>query len=125
MKKDHYLNPERDQIKSLMTHDYKGAVLMLNLIKYKEKVDDMTGKEKYREYMAAAKPYIEAASGQVVFYGNPIASIIGPLEIEWDKVMIVKYENKNAFINMIKSEGYPHQIRTAAIQDSRLICIQE
>lgn len=125
MNPEQYLNPERSQIKALMTHGYSGAVLMLNLLKYKPIVDGISGKEKYREYMHAAQPFMEKVGGVVTFYGNPMATVIGPDKNEWDKVMIVRYESKEDFLRMTKLEGYPHHLRTAALLDSRLICMED
>lgn len=120
-----YLNPTQEQLRSLMQKEYNGPVYMLNLLKYKDEVDGRTGKEVYREYMSASRPFIEKANAEVIFYGNPMASLIGPTENEWDKVMIVKYNSTEEFAKMIKSDDYPHHIRTSALADSRLICISK
>jgi len=47
--------------------------------------------------------------------------LIGPQELEWDKILIVEYAKKSDFINMITTEGYPAEMRKSAIEDSRLI----
>lgn len=125
MEHSDYLNPTKEQIKKLYESEYDGPVYMLNLLKYKDDVDGKSGKEVYKTYMHAATPFIEKSSGEVIFYGNPIASIIGPIENEWHKVLIVKYPTKEHFLNMIREEDYPHQIRSRALENSRLICMTQ
>jgi len=96
---------------------------MLNLLKFKDKVEgtDLTGKEQYDLYMKAAAPFLKNAKAKVLFYGQAHFSIIGPADLEWDKVIIVEYETNEAFINMATQKDYPDHLRTAALADSRLI----
>lgn len=112
-----FLDPTSDQFKTFATSSIDGKVLMLNLLKFKKE----TGEQQYMKYMAAATPFIEQANAKVVFYGKPIFSFIGPTTLEWDKALIVEYADKSDFLNMITAEGYPAAMRTAALEDSRLI----
>lgn len=116
-----YIDPTRDQFKTIAASNIEGKLSMLNLLKFKEKVGDLSGAEQYKLYMAAATPFFQKVNAKIVFFGKPIASVIGPTEVEWDKVLIVEYANKSDFINMLTAEGYPSEMRAKALEDSRLI----
>lgn len=114
-----YLNPHKGQLKGLNELADNVPITMFNLIK----LHPDGGAEKYKTYMAAADPFIKAANAKVVFYGKPHATLIGPQANEWDIILLVSYQSKSDFLSMIKTEGYPHHLRTAALLDSRLVCI--
>lgn len=121
-----YLDLTKDQYKAFMALKIDQPLSMLNLLKFKEKVDgeELSGKERYKEYMKATSPFFEKANAKVVFYGDAKFNLIGPQDLEWDKVLIVEYATKNDFINMITTEGYPAEMRKSAIENSRLIFCQ-
>ena len=120
---DKYLDLTKDQYKAFMTIPYDLPIQMLNLLKFKKKVDDadISGAERYKEYMKATLPFFQKSNAKVTFYGDAKFNLIGPEELEWDKVLIVEYAHKNDFIKMIISEGYPSEMRKSALEDSRLI----
>ena len=65
------------------------------------------------------------SGAKVVFSGNAKFNLIGPSNLEWDKVLIVEYASKKDFLNMITTEGYPAKMRKIALEDSRLIfCVK-
>ena len=118
-----YLDLTKDQFKAFMALPIDVPLQMLNLLKFKEKVEntDISGSDRYKEYMKATVPFFEASNAKINFYGDAKFSLIGPSELEWDKVLIVEYATKNDFIKMITTEGYPSEMRKSAIEDSRLI----
>lgn len=119
-----YLDLTREQFKALHAFDAKGPLQMLNLLKFKDHVDETnrSGRDQYKDYMKAVIPFFEKANAVTKFYGAPIFTLIGPdSHLEWDKVLIIEYKNKADFINMITAEGYPAEMRRIALEDSRLI----
>ena len=116
-----YIDPTRDQFNAIATSNIEGKLSMLNLLKFKEKAGNISGEDQYKLYMAAATPFLEKINAKVVFYGKPIANVIGPTEVEWDKILIVEYADKSDFIKMLTTEGYPAALRAKALEDSRLI----
>jgi len=123
MSKKH-LTIEAEQFNAFKTLEIEGPLLMYNLLKYKDQVEDLelTGAQVYRRYLKAVLPFFEKANAQVVFKGEPIFTLIGPEEEKyWDEILIVKYTNKADFLGMITAEGYPSAIREKALIDSRLI----
>ena len=111
------------QFKIFMAMPIDAPLQMLNLLKFKDKMDDsdISGAERYKEYMKAAIPFFEKSKAKVNFYGDAKFNLISPQELEWDKVLIVEYAQKNDFINMITTDGYPSEMRKSALEDSRLI----
>jgi uncharacterized protein (DUF1330 family) len=106
-------------------------VVMINLLRYRERaaypddsaVDACSGREAYRRYGQGSIGFIAAVGGQVIWQGTPQALIVGPSSERWDKVLLVRYPSKRAFLEMVGNPGYQALVfhRTAALEDSRLI----
>ena len=118
-----YLDVTKEQFQQFMALPTEGPVMMLNLLKFKSKLESSgkSGAQKYKDYLNAAQPFFGKVDAKILFYGTPQMNLIGPSELEWDKVLIVEYGSKNDFINMVTAEGYPAQMRSAALEDARLI----
>lgn len=121
-----YLTIEKDQLSAFKTLDIVGEFFMYNLLKYKTYVNtDQTGEEAYKDYMRAALPFFKKAQAEVVFKGKPNLVLIGGEEKHyWDEILIVKYHSKEDFLAMITHEDYPANLRSTALEDSRLILCQ-
>lgn len=121
---EHYLDINEAEFKAFSQLPGTQAVVMLNLLKFKAKIDDtsMSGEDGYKAYMKAAMPFFNLANAEVLFFGKPQHTLIGPEDKErWDKVLLVKYKSVNDFLDMITSEGYPSDLRKQSLLDSRLI----
>lgn len=116
----------------------KGPVVMLNLLKFREVADysdfqeikpseEISGEKAYHIYMNEAKPLIEKAGSKVLFYGECNHFLIGPSDVEWDKVLLVQHESVDSFVKFAKDEEYVEILghRTAGIIDCRLLPITE
>lgn len=128
MKKQSYLEINKEQLKAFMQVTVDEPVMMLNLLKFKDEVAEigLSGEKCYQEYMSQAIPFFEKANAEILFYGHPKHILIGPEdEILWDKVLVVKYASVTDFIGMVKADGYPSHLRVQALQDSRLIHCSE
>lgn len=114
-------------------HD-KGKIVMLNMLRFKEKADyssleslqpeqEITGKEAYKLYMAATLPYLEAAGSKVLFYGSGSHFLIGPDAEKWDAVLLVEHQSVAKFMEFAQNKDYLATAghRTAALDDSRLL----
>ena len=119
-----YLDGTREQFMAFMALPEEGPFHMLNLLKFKEVVDDSgkSGREQYNEYMRAAAPFLQKAQADVLYYGEVHMNLVGPAdEKDWDKVLIVAYTSKEDFANMVTHPDYPTALRNAALADSRLL----
>ncbi len=119
-----FLNAEKEQFVKFLKSPIEGSLQMLNLLKFKNHVAEtgLSGKDQYKEYMKATTPFFQKSNAKILFYGEPQFTIIGPKgDLEWDKILIVEYEKKEDFVNMITDKDYPSHLRTLALEDSRLI----
>lgn len=124
MDKQYHLNMNPGQVSDFANSASENPVVMLNMVKYKALVPEtgMTGKESYKEYMRQATPFFLKANAEIVFYGSPKHTLIGPEDDTlWDDVLIVKYNSVSDFMTMIMAKGYPSDLREQALEDSRLI----
>jgi uncharacterized protein (DUF1330 family) len=121
--KSAYIQPSEHQLSDIMNIPMNEPVVMINLLKYKTQTDDglATGQERYAEYAQQVQPFLQASGGEVVFMGKSFPTLVGPNNENWDQVALVKYPSLTHFLEMIRSEGYPHEIRSSALADSRLI----
>jgi uncharacterized protein (DUF1330 family) len=123
------VEPTAAQFERLAASDDDGPVMMINLLRFKERADgidaddDITGAEAYARYGAAIQPYLEGVRGRVLLGGVTTESVIGPEEAEWDAVFVAEYPSRKAFLEMTSDPGYleVHRHRAAAVADSRLI----
>ena len=122
--KDTFIGVSSKQFQDFSALPVDGAFQMLNLLKFKEKVEEtgVTGAEAYAQYMQAVLPFFQKSNAKIVYQGKPMFNLIGPeSSLEWDKILIVEYASKEDFLKMITAEGYPAKMRGQALEDSRLI----
>jgi uncharacterized protein (DUF1330 family) len=114
-----FIMPTEDQFKQIMSQDYKGPIVMVNLLKFKPG----GGAESYRKYFEATKALMEGKGiSRIVYRGNGLMAVIG--EEEWDEIALYEYDSIEAFIEMNRNKEYQAVIhyRTEALLDSRLYC---
>ena len=121
-----YINAKKERVQEFMKMDITGSFHMLNLLKFKKQVGEtgLSGKEQYQAYMKAAAPFIQSSGAKLIYMAETKHTIIGPDQKEWDKVLLVEYPSKEAFLNMVMDPDYPAHLRTLALSDSRLILCQ-
>lgn len=120
--------PKPEQIQALFTKAPEGPLVMLNLLKFKEKAiyadgrqSDISGAEAYGIYGAEMRKLIEADGGRLVFSAPLNVLVIGEGELEWDAVGIAEYASLESFqritatpkyqeISMHRTAGLAHQL---------------
>jgi uncharacterized protein (DUF1330 family) len=112
-----YLEPSDQQMAQFANDKHVGAILMLNLLRYK---DTGSSRSSYQQYVERVKPMIEACGGKIVARSTNRLTLIGP--DTWDETILVMYPSKEALMEMLGSEDYREisHLRTAALADSRL-----
>jgi len=125
-----YIDPTGEQLQRFMEKGPDGPIVMLNLLKFRDKAayaDDAgeptrSGAEAYGVYSETALQKVRGVGGSL-FFGSPAhAAVIGP-DGEWDMVALVQYPSRQAFLTMVSDPEYQactHH-RSAALADSRLI----
>lgn len=98
------IKPNAQAFQQLATAPDDGPVVMLNLLKYKERADsgDVSGRESYMRYGREVKPMVEALGGRFLWQGKAEQLLIG--EEDWDTVALVEYPSRKAFIEMAMSQ---------------------
>jgi hypothetical protein len=115
-----------------------GPVTMLNLLRFRSEADysafpdlapeePITGRQAYDLYVTHTLPFLATAGGSLTFAGAGGNYLIGPMDERWDVVMLVRYPSVQAFMGMADNSAYLAGIghRTAALEDSRLLPIDE
>ena len=133
-----YLEPTQESGRAFFMRGMPGSVVMLNLLRFRATADysatpdlappsPITGEDAYHLYMLHTLPHLERSGGKLLFYGRGGQFLIGPLEERWDAVMLVQQESTGAFMAFASDREYLSGIghRTAALEDSRLLPIQE
>ncbi|GMQ93945.1 MAG: hypothetical protein BMS9Abin12_1427 [Acidimicrobiia bacterium] len=110
---------------------------MLNLLRFRDVADytetpelspdePITGERAYEIYSANTLPLLAAVGGEPVLMGTGGEFLIGPTDEIWDRVLLVRYPNMQAFLAMTQNPEYKAGAghRTAALADSRLLPIE-
>jgi hypothetical protein len=86
-----------------------------------------TGLEATDRYRAAMGPVLPPGAS-LHFMGKGLTTVAGPDGEKWDRVMVIRYQSLQGFIDMVESEKYkreaePH--RLAGLEEWRLILMEE
>jgi uncharacterized protein (DUF1330 family) len=119
------ISPNADQFRELAAADDQGAVVMLNLLKFKVRADtgNVTGEEAYRAYGDAAVAMIEERGGRVIWAGRADQILIGDPTADWDTVLLVEYPSRAAFLDMVSQPEYQdaHHHRESGLERTLVV----
>ncbi len=125
---DYYIDPERDQFEAFKDLPRHTPIMMLNLLRFRDKAayDDgreATGAEAYAVYGRESGPVFRRVGGKITWRGRPEMMLIGPKDKHWDLIFIAHYPTAGAFLEMVTDPDYRKAVihRQAAVLDSRLI----
>jgi uncharacterized protein (DUF1330 family) len=96
-------------IKGLSELDQSAPVVMLNLMRFRERSLDGngSGRDAYLRYSALTVPMIKARGGTLLWTGNAKAVALGSEQgNRWDFVALVYYPALTAFTDMMTSPDY-------------------
>lgn len=133
-----YLDATQEAGIAFYRRGIKGEVIMLNLLRFREKADysnlpeidpgkELSGSEAYQLYMELTLPFLTEAGSELIFIGEGGRYLIGPEEEEWDQVLLVKHQSVAKFMEFAQNPPYLKIAghRKAALKDSRLLPISE
>jgi uncharacterized protein (DUF1330 family) len=109
-------------VRGLAELDQQAPVVMLNLMRFRERSldGDGSGWDAYLRYSALTVPMIKARGGTLLWTGDAETVALGPQDgNQWDYVALVFYPTVAAFIDMMTSEDYeqrcdPHRTNGCA-----------
>jgi uncharacterized protein (DUF1330 family) len=123
-----YVDPDRDQFEAFKALPRDVPVMMLNLLKFRDKAiyadgREVTGAQAYAAYGRESAPVFQRVGGEIVWRGKPELMLIGPKDKHWDMIFVARYPNAGAFLEMISDPAYRIAVkhRQAAVLDSRLV----
>ncbi len=120
-----------DQFRAMRGDPHTGPVVMVNLLKFRAKAaypddaeeasENLTGEEAYRRYMQGLVALSREVGSEMIYSGPVVRWFIG--EGDWDRVLIIRYPNRERFIHMITSPLYKeiHRHREAGLLHQDLI----
>lgn len=127
------LQPTTDQISRFVKDEHDGPIVMINLLKFRDKAayqpgdpehgDGASGEEAYARYGAALAPLTaDPEIGVTPIYSAPAARfLIG--EGDWDMVVLARYPSRAHMARMMRDERYQaaHRHRAAGLLHQDLI----
>jgi uncharacterized protein (DUF1330 family) len=133
-----YLEPTQESGRAFFMRGMTGSLVMLNLLRYRAIADysaspqlapakPIAGEAAYRLYMEHTMPHLEKSGGKLLFFGRGGAFLVGPENERWDAAMLVRQASPAAFMAFASNAEYLAGIghRTAALEDSRLLPLEE
>lgn len=110
MNVENAVTPTGDQLKSLLAMGGDKPIVMVNLLKFREKAQydepgepEMTGREAYDRYGRVMGPLVAARGGRLRFSSRVDALVIGEVGELWDAVAIMEYPSRAAFVAIATS----------------------
>ncbi len=118
-------------IEGLDAMEHQGPVVMVNLMRFRERSldGDGSGWDAYLRYSALTVPMIKARGGTLLWTGDAKAVALGAQQAnQWDYLALVYYPSVAAFIGMMTSADYetlcdPHRRNGCA--EHVIICTKE
>jgi uncharacterized protein (DUF1330 family) len=99
-------------IKGLKALERQGPVVMVNLMRFRERSldGDGSGWDAYLRYSALTVPMIKARGGTLLWTGDAKAVALGePDGQQWDYLALVYYPTVAAFLDMMTSADYENR----------------
>ncbi len=106
-------SPRPDVVQQFFSDADHGPMVMVNLLKFKDKATypdgrdpDLTGREAYDRYGAAVVDCLKAVGGHVVYSGPVTGLLLGEVEEAWDAVALAYYPSPQAMLQMVATPEY-------------------
>jgi uncharacterized protein (DUF1330 family) len=96
-------------IEGLKDMDHQGPIVMLNLMRFRDRSldGDGSGWDAYLRYSALTVPMIKARGGTLLWTGDAKFVALGPQAgNQWDYLALVYYPSVAAFLEMMTSPDY-------------------
>ena len=102
--------PKGPQLGALLALPESGPIVMLNLLKFREKAEykdgretALSGREAYMLYGEQMAPFVEARGGRIRFMGAIAGLAIGEVGELWDVAAMMEYPSAKAFVEIATS----------------------
>ena len=117
--------PSQEQLLAIQNYPKGEPVVMVNIIKFKEKTEDGTesGLMAYQRYSKLVYPLLQKAGGRLLWSGQVAQTLIGDPTDQPNQIFMVEYPSTDHFLGMISSAEYQAiaKNRTIALEYGGLI----
>ena len=112
---DPSIDPTADQVRALRDTGPDGPVVMLNLLKFRERAiypegsphAPCSGAQAYHRYQTACVETVgDVSRAEVVWEGKIDGAFIGDGTQGWDKCLLVRYPSRQHFLAMMANATY-------------------
>ncbi len=124
--------PKKEQIEELMKGPADQPVVMVNLLKFKQRADesegDATGQVAYGRYAEQMRKVVESQGGRFIWAGRVDSKVIGEDgDPEFDVVALVEYPSRQKFLEIGGSQKVREigEHRSAGLEMQWLIATTE
>jgi uncharacterized protein (DUF1330 family) len=101
------------QLEKMMEPGPEGPIVMVNLLKFKEKAQyddgretDLSGRDAYMIYGQAVAELLKDYGGRLLFAADVTHLTLGKVEDLWDEVALAEYPNRAALVAMSTSDAF-------------------
>ena len=105
--------PSQSQMKGFFQGDTKSPILMLNLLKFKDKAlyedgrpTTLSGKEAYDIYAKEVRSHLKKVGGEIILGGEISRLMLGQVEDLWDVAAVARYPSRAAMLEMMMDGDY-------------------
>lgn len=126
--------PRGEQLQALLGAPGEGPIVMLNLLKFRERADygerddpPCSGREAYARYGDRMRDFVLSRGARILFTGRADALVIGEVAELWDAVALVEYPSRQAFVEIATApelSGF-HYHRAAGLAGQLLIQVTD
>jgi len=97
--------PTPEQIQELLRGNPDTPVVMLNLLRFKERAatpdEGASGVEAYRRYAEPMRRLVEERGGRFLWMGRVDSFVIGTSDTPFDAVALVEYPSRRVFVEIV------------------------
>lgn len=101
------LYPTKPQIDALLASPETGPVVMLNLLRFKERATEpdvgVGGAEAYQRYAAPMRVLVESRGGRFLWVGRVDSQVIGEGAEGYQVAALVEYPSRRVFVEIATS----------------------
>lgn len=102
------LYPTKPQIEALLASPETGPVVMLNLLRFKDRATepdtDADGAEAYQRYARRMRPIVEGRGGRFLWIGRVDSQVMGQGAEGFHVAALVEYPSRKVFVEIATSK---------------------
>lgn len=105
--------PDQGQMKEMQDEGPDSAIVMVNLLKFRDRAEyrdgreaNLTGREAYDLYAREVTKLVAKHGGKILYAGDTTFLALGEASPLWDEVALAQYPNRKALFEMSTSKEW-------------------